>query len=144
MSVVTGTVQVYENKSLVVYDNNRKEANGVILTPNQKVVYKEDKRQFTATLVNDPSPIPGEASHAVLKPADFVFHEASLADVLKLLEKTYGIEMLTENSRLNHCLFNGDINKYNLYTKLDIICQSLNATYEINGIKILIKGPGCD
>ncbi len=143
VSVVTGKVQVYENKSLPVHDYDNK-TNGVILTPNQKVIYKEDERQFTTTLVSNPVPISSENAKPDREPGHFLFQETPLSEVLKLLEKTYGIEMIVENDKLYTCLFNGDISKYDLHTKLDIICQSVNASYEINGTKILIKGNGCN
>ena len=141
--VVSGKVQVYENKNPSVSDKNNK-PNGIILTPNQKVTYREDDRQFTATLVNQPVPVFPEAARPDILPERFIFRETALSEVLKLLETSYGIEMITENDKLYTCLFTGNISKYDLYTKLDIICQSVNAAYEINGTKILIRGKGCN
>jgi hypothetical protein len=50
---------------------------------------------------------------------------------------------MVENESIYNCLFTGDISHQNLYTKLDIICKTLNASYEVVGTKILIHGIGC-
>jgi len=52
--------------------------------------------------------------------------------------------MVMENESLAKCLFTGDIKGQNLYDQLEIICESVAATYEIRGTRILIKGSGCD
>jgi transmembrane sensor len=48
-----------------------------------------------------------------------------------------------ENENLNNCLFTGDLSAQDLYTKLRILTLTINASYEINGTKILLKGEGC-
>lgn len=142
VSVITGKVQVYENNNTSTADNN-KISNGVILTPNQKVIYKEKERQFNATLIDDPLPVTSHSLTVAAVP-DFAFEETPLQKILPALEKFYGIEIVVENDRIYQCLFTGDISKHGLYTKLDIICESVKAAYEIVGTKILIKGKGCN
>jgi hypothetical protein len=142
VTVVTGRVQVYEDKN--VLPEQDKNINGVILTPNQKVIYKEAERQFTATLVNDPLPLAPDSLQTNIAPAIFAFEETPLSRVLQTVETTYGIEILVETDKLYNCLFTGDITKHQLYTKLDIICASIKASYQVVGTKILIKGKGCN
>ncbi|WP_315820799.1 hypothetical protein [Paraflavitalea speifideaquila] len=36
--------------------------------------------------------------------------------------------------------FSGDIKGQNLYDQLEIICQSIQASYEVRGTRILVKG----
>jgi transmembrane sensor len=141
VSVITGKVQVYENKTI---GNNHTKNSGVILTPNQKAIYKEEDKQFMATLINDPVPVANNSISAAALAQTFSFEEAPLQKVLPALEKYYGIEIVVENDRIYQCLFTGDISNHGLYTKLDIICESVKATYEIVGTKILIKGKGCN
>jgi hypothetical protein len=142
VSVVTGKVQVYEKRNTL--DAGRNKINGVILTPNQKVTYNEDERQFTATIVNDPLPVVQEIIKSIDPLPSFNFEESRLMDVFNLLENTYGIEIVVDNNRLYNCLFTGNINQYGLFSKLDIICASIKASYEVVGTKILIKGRGCN
>lgn len=141
VSVRTGRVEVYENSSdpgAAAQKNN-----GVILLPNQKVVYDEQVRQFVPSLVDQPLPVAGETGG---NPAivNKVFEETPLKEVLPYLEKSYGIEIVVENENLYKCLFTGDISQQDLYTRLDVVCQATGASYEIKGTRILIKGNGCN
>jgi len=52
--------------------------------------------------------------------------------------------MVLDNESLTKCLFSGDIKGQDLYDQLEIICESVQATYEIRGTRILIKGSGCE
>ena len=138
VSVVTGRVSVYERKkkndSLFTAS-----AGSIIITPNQKVSFKPENSQFTTSLVDDPKPVV-----TVENPSSFAFEESSLEEVLKALENTYGITIETDHQHFGHCQFTGDITKQNLYEKLDIICQSIQASYEVRGTTIYIKGKGCN
>ncbi|PSL47954.1 FecR family protein [Chitinophaga niastensis] len=141
VSVVTGKVSVYERKK----KNDSiagLPANSIIITPNQKVTFKPENNQFVTSLVDDPKPVIS-ATNGV-PPARFIFEETSLDDVLATLEGTYAITIETDNQHFSNCHFTGDITKQNLYEKLDIICESIQASYEVKGTTIYIKGKGCN
>ena len=144
VSVRTGRVEVYENTTQEKSRTSPKN-NGVILLPNQKVIYDETARQFVSSLVDRPLPvIYNDSANQKVTAGNMAFAETPLKTVLPLLEKNYGIEIVAENEALYKCLFTGDINLQELYTKLDVICQAVGATYEVKGTKILIKGKGCN
>ncbi|MFY0254125.1 FecR family protein [Chitinophaga sp. 30R24] len=138
VAVVTGRVSVYERKkkqdTLFALP-----ANGIIITPNQKVTFKSENNQFTTSLVDDPTPV-----ITAEQPASFAFEDAPLPEVLKALEKTYAITIETDDQHFSHCHFTGDLTRQHLYDKLDIICQSIQASYEVRGTTIYIKGKGCN
>ncbi|MEI7736743.1 MAG: DUF4974 domain-containing protein, partial [Ferruginibacter sp.] len=137
-------VEVYENTTQEKSRTSPKN-NGVILLPNQKVIYDETARQFVSSLVDRPLPvIYNDSANQKVTAGNMAFAETPLKTVLPLLEKNYGIEIVAENEALYKCLFTGDINLQELYTKLDVICQAVGATYEVKGTKILIKGKGCN
>lgn len=138
VAVVTGRVSVYERKKKndTLYSAS---AGSIIITPNQKVTFKPENNQFTTSLVDDPKPVV-----VMDKPVTFAFEDSSLKDVLTALENTYAITIETDNAHFSHCRFTGDITKQNLYEKLDIICQSIQASYEVRGTTIYIKGKGCN
>ncbi|MEO5564738.1 MAG: FecR family protein [Chitinophagaceae bacterium] len=138
VSVKTGRVQVYENAKLLKDSRNIP----VILTPNQKVIYKTQDRLFETSLVEEPQPIMANETENIVLP--FVYDQEKMVDIFKHIEANYGIEIVVENTNINNCSFTGDVSGQNLYTKLKIICLTMNATYEINGTKILIKGNGCN
>ncbi|CAL1519742.1 FecR domain-containing protein [Chitinophaga sp. MM2321] len=141
VNVRTGKVQVFENPALLPAGESA--AKGIILTPNQKGIYKNDKREFETTLVEAPEPLTADRHATAITPPAFVFEGKPIADVLSALEKAYGIEIVVENDNLYHCIFTGDVTEQSLYTKLDMITRVINATYEIKGTRILIKGSGC-
>jgi transmembrane sensor len=151
VAVRSGKVEVYENTTSRSKPDLTTASNGVILTPNQKVVYLEDSRRFEALLVDEPLPLLSAATTAdslqvsdpVLTAADFVFNTAPLPEVLQVFEKVYGIEIEVENTRINNCHFSGDMANMGFNARLEAICQVLHTTYEIRGTKILIRGNGC-
>ncbi|MEP6950029.1 MAG: FecR family protein [Ginsengibacter sp.] len=143
VSVRSGKVEVYENQSLEKTGISKKN-NGVILLSNQKVIYDQNTRQFVPSLVDVPLPIINESGGDQAPAQNFVFQETPLETVFTSLEKCYGIEIVVENENIYKCLFTGDVSRQELYTRLDIICQAVQASYEVKETKILIKGKGCN
>jgi transmembrane sensor len=141
VSVCTGKVAVYENEEQAKNNKRALESTGVILKPNQKVIYNRNDHHFRTTLVDMPLPlIPGNQQEEQVTDLNFVFEETPINQVLSLLESAYHIEIILENDNLAKCLFSGDIKGQNLYDQLEIICQSVQASYEIRGTRILVKG----
>jgi transmembrane sensor len=145
VAVQTGKVAVYEAGRETVQERRNEESSGVILKPNQKVIYSSIDHHFRTTLVEIPLPVTAskDAEERITE-LNFVFEETPIVRVLNYLEQAYHIEMVMENESLAKCLFTGDIKGQNLYDQLEIICESVQATYEIRGTRILIKGSGCD
>ncbi|GAB3260933.1 hypothetical protein GCM10027347_25640 [Larkinella harenae] len=139
VAVHTGQVSVFKNrpKSNAATD----ETASVVLTPNQKVTIYTNENRLTRGLIDQPEPIRTPA-HPV--PTAFTFDDSALPEVLKQLERTYGIEMELGNDALKNCRFTGKIDQQSLYIKLELICRTLNLQYEVQGNRILISGSGCD
>ncbi|MGG9962360.1 FecR family protein [Ferruginibacter sp. SUN106] len=137
VAVLTGRVEVSENQALLKNQKNKSE-NGVVLTPNQKVIYSVNTRMFVASLVEKPMPLMNK------KPENFNFENEEMAKVLTAISKEYAIDIIAENENINKCTFTGNIIRQDLYSKLDFICKAINASYEIKGTTILIKGAGCE
>ena len=145
VAVQTGKVAVYEYGRETVQERKNDESSGVILKPNQRVIYSDTDHHFRTTLVDIPLPVIAEKNaEERITELNFVFDETPMARVLRYLEQAYHIEMVLDNESLAKCLFSGDIKGQNLYDQLEIICESVQATYEIRGTKILIKGSGCE
>lgn len=134
VSVISGKVTVYEKEA-----KNEKD-NGVILTPNLKVTFFNEEEHFITGLVEKPEILQTIKKETIL----FNFQNTPLNEVLKTLEKSYGIEMVLETENLGKCTLTGDLENMPLFTKLDIISRSLNATYQIKGTSILVSGRGCE
>lgn len=144
ISVVTGKVSVFKRDAKADYISENIKS-GVILTPNQQVDYFPENQVFVTGIVKEPQLILPEKSTVSTSTQipSFVYDEASVGQVLKEIERAYGIEIILENDTINDCPITADLSKNSLYTKLDIICATLKATYEIRGTKILISGKGC-
>ncbi|WEK33957.1 MAG: FecR family protein [Candidatus Pseudobacter hemicellulosilyticus] len=136
VAVQSGKVQVYENRELVADPGK---AASIIVTPNQKAIYKTFQGVFESTLVEHPQPVNLRTDPK----SSFVFEQAKLSSIFTQLENAYDISIVVENESIYNCVFSGDITRQDLYGKLEFICLTINASYEINGTKILVKGKGC-
>lgn len=131
--VATGRVSVYENT-----EKSANSHNGLILTPNQKITFYKESKKLISGIVENPVAIKPPATVTA-----FVFEETPLPDVLEKLRNAYGLEIVVENHNLNQCVFTADLNDLPLHTQLELICKSVNATYEQRGTGIFINGEGC-
>jgi len=135
VEVLTGKVSVYEKERA---DNQNP---GVVLTPNHKVTFFAAEKHFITGLVAKPLP---QIKSINNRPEKFEFDDTPISQVLEKLKKVYGIEIVLENDKLNDCPITADITAQPLYTKLDIICATINGKYEVKGTTILISGKGCE
>lgn len=143
VEVKTGRVSVYENKGSQEIGKSeepiQKPANGVVLTPNQKVVYYIEEHHWVTGLVEEPQPVNTAKPRVAL-----VFENASLQEIIQSMEEDYGIEFATVNDNIFNCTFTGDVSGMTLYDALDVIAKSIGAVYEVKGTRILIDGSGCE
>ena len=143
VEVKSGKVQVYENTKMLV--DTSKLLPPVLLFPNQKVAYQEQVKQLNVTLVDAPTLVVKHDNYISEStvPVSFVFEKTKLRDIIKQLQQNYAIDIVLENEGLNNCVFTGDVTEQDLYTKLKIICLTIDANFQTNGTKILITGVGC-
>lgn len=134
VAVTTGKVSVYTEKS-----SQKSERNGVILTPNQRVVFDVVSKNMVPGIVEKPVPI---VAHEAISP-QLVFKEASLEQVLDALSQLYGIEFVIANPNAKDCHITADLNGLSMFTQLELICKSIDATYEKRGTVVFINGDGC-
>ncbi|MFN4146143.1 MAG: FecR family protein [Runella sp.] len=132
--VKSGKVSVYTAKN-----HQKIEKNGLILTRNQKVVFDQTAQNLIPGIVENPSL---SLSPKVAKP-QLVFEGASLQSVLHKLSDLYGIEFVITNPSIKHCRLTADLNGLSMFTQLELICKSVDATYEKRGTVIFLDGEGC-
>lgn len=135
VSVRSGKVAVYEDGE----EESLSGASRVILEPNHKAIYNGDGRRFTTTLVDDPLPV--QTDSGAPEPS-FIFDETPMPEVIARLENAYHVRIILENQGLAGNRFSGDIKGQNLYDQLEIICQSIQAGYEVRDASIVIKATG--
>ncbi|ACT92900.1 FecR family protein [Dyadobacter fermentans] len=141
VSVVTGKVAVSQHTGPDPAGTG-KVANGVILTANQRVKYTSQTHTFETGLVAAPVPMPVDKAGNKVS-GSFDFQESPFSEVIGKIEEAYGIEIILEDETIKGCMFSGNITRQPLFTKLDLLCNSINASYEVRGTRILISGKGC-
>lgn len=139
VAVQTGKVAVYENKEQQQPGASSRQSNGVIITPNQRVTYFEAGRHFVTSVVEQPRPVPAETDAPRPQPV-LNYNETALSIILKDLENAYALEIELENEQLKNCPFTGDLSGQNLFHQLEGICLVFDASYEVKGTRILLKG----
>ncbi len=142
VEVVSGKVSVFENESIGTKEPASQTRHplhkGVILTPNQRVTYFEESGHLMTGLVDKPVLL---ATHAELPPA--IFKNMVLPEVIQRLEDAYGVDIVVSGEAANECTFTGDLTNMSLFDQLDLICQSNDGSYRVQGTRILVSAPGC-
>jgi len=134
VAVASGKVSVYTRNT-----GSDRQRNGVILTPNQQVSYDASTRNITTGIVPQPVPIASAKS----APVSLNFQVASLQTVLDALTQVYGIEFVVANPQLKDCSITADLSGLSMFTQLELVCKSIDATYEKRGTVVFIDGDGC-
>ncbi|RAK03201.1 FecR family protein [Larkinella arboricola] len=112
---------------------------GVLLLPNQQVVFTRQNEQFKKDLVDNPVVILPQRER---RPS-FVYDETPVTEVFQQLERAYGIEIVVDKEAVENCQLTASLTDETLAEKINVICQSIGATYEIVEAQIIITSPGC-
>lgn len=132
VEVVSGIVAVYpvgDQKPQEVITKNR--VGEVILTRNQKAEYSKTRNNLVTALVDDPIP-------AVTTQASQRFVNHPILDILDVLKSDYGIDIIHDDHLFVNRTLTADLSGLTMYQKLDVICQAINAGYEVIDGKIII------
>lgn len=138
VKVETGKVSVFMASEIGKPTPQNKNIQGVVLTPNQQVVYERGEMKMTKSLVENPTVLIPLAKH------EFEFVDAPIKDVFAAIEEAYGVEIVFDEEALSSCYLNASLTDVPLYEKLKLICMGINTTYEIIDSHIIIYGSGCD
>ncbi len=130
--VVTGEV--------TVYNPGMKKQTKVVLTPNQKVVYNKLFKNLNRTLVESPQPLADKVSAE----SKFIFVNTPLREVAKTFREVYGIDFQIYDKNMEECIVNADLENLPMFTRLELICKSVEASYSINGTSVFLSGEGCN
>ncbi len=138
VSVTSGKVKVYPSNKADAYGNHR-EDQAIYLLPNQKVVFDANSNVFEKGIVAEPVQLT-EAGNT----KDFYYTDASVNNILRDLETAYGVTIRRDKTLFESCKVTAPLGDLPLFRKLDIICQTIGATYEVFGTEIVLSGGACD
>lgn len=138
VAVKTGRVSVF-SKDSSVNTNQTDRYTEVILTPNQQAVYDADQGKMSHSLVKAPLIVlPAEDLKAMQ------FESTSVPVILDAVSKAYGVDIEYDSDLLFSCILTTLIDKSeDLYQRLEIICEAIGATYQVEGVAVKISGNGC-
>lgn len=136
VSVKTGKVSV---SAVADAAASSRQKDGVILLPNQQVSYERREHLFTRTLVASPEVL----DNGAVTQADFAFDNTPIAEVFHKMEAAYGIEIIFNEEVMKHCYITAPLGAEPMREKLKIICETLDANYEIIDAKVVINSSGC-
>lgn len=134
VSVRTGKVTVYKNKQVP----QKALSENIILTPNQQAIYVKADHQLIKTLVEKPVKL-----HEPTKFRNFTYTEAPIPQVLVELEEAYGVKIIFDEEQLKHCNLTAKLTNEPLFEKLTLICETIQASYEVIDGQIVLTSRGC-
>jgi len=137
VTVKTGKVSVY-SQSEVKETAMPNRMGGIILTPNQELVYQKEKQKFQKTLLDNPLMVVPEAADKNL-----LYEDAALERVFGQLSKNYGVNIVFDSEILKKCTITADLRTVPFYEKLDLICKAIGASYEEMDGQVVIQTDGC-
>lgn len=110
-----------------------------ILTPNKQLVASRDKKQSDEA----PQNVVATQELAWAK-TDMSFDAMPFGTLAEHLNKRYDVKISFKNPELAGCPITGTFNgTESLSEVLDIVSQTRNTSYTINGSNVLIDGKGC-
>jgi transmembrane sensor len=107
---------------------------GMLLLPNQQVVYSVASHHLKKELVDKP---------IVLVPQAFEFEERPVAEVFAALEKAYGVPIHYDQQKLAGCTVSITFYDEPMFEKLGLLCKSLGAYYTLSDTQITVHSTGC-
>lgn len=134
VAVHSGKVAVYSMER-----TSRKSKTDILLMPNQEAVFAVKENEISKKLVEQPIVLQGEE-----KVLSFDYVESPVSAIFDALEKAYGIEIDFDPEGLKNCTVTLPLKEEPFFTKLDIICRTIQATYKLSDDKVIISSKGCN
>ncbi len=139
VEVKTGRVAVFAQSDPGVDEKTgSRELSGVLLTPNQKIVYVRDEVRLTKSLVDAPQVVSTAPARQ-----RFEFEDTPVPSVFDELEEAYEVDLVYDEILLANCPLTVTLTDQPLFEKLDIICRVIEARYELIDGQIVIYSRGC-
>jgi transmembrane sensor len=139
VEVKTGKVSVFAQSDPHLKEKVAdKQLQGVVLTPNQKIIYARNAVKMVKTLVEKPEMVVSKAEIP-----QFEFEDTPASDVFNTIARAYGIDILYDETLLKDCPLTARLDNQTLHEKLSIICKAVESSYEIVDGQVVIHSKGC-
>ncbi|MBT1711669.1 FecR domain-containing protein [Fulvivirgaceae bacterium PWU5] len=134
VSVMTGKVSVNIQDSI---NTTPVDASSVSLVAQQRARYVKAQHRLEKQEGQDLPELD------IWKSTTFIFDNEPLRNVLPLLNEKFSVRIEAENKALMNCLLRADLSNLNLPDILEMLSLSVDATYELEGNTIRLRGQGC-
>lgn len=138
VKVLSGRVTVYRNETET--DGKTKETRhaAILLLPNQQVVFNRNAEQFDKKLVEKPAQV------TTGKDAPkFEYEDGYASQFFEDIKKAYGVNIVYNQEVMGHCQLSAVLTDEPMMEKIDVVCKTIGATYEIIDAQIIITSAGC-
>ncbi|TLV00858.1 FecR family protein [Dyadobacter luticola] len=143
VEVRTGTVAVFSmnnlDKTKTDEELDKPELKGITLSHDQKIAFSRENGKITK-LAGDLVPA---SSDKDVSREQFVFDETPVSKVFQVLESAYNVRIEYDKEKLGNCPLNATLIGQPFREKLEVICNALDAQFEITDNLVTIKGKGC-
>lgn len=138
VEVREGKVSVFKQKEFAARKNAQaKTPNGMVLTPNQKLIFEHASSEMRRTLSDNPEIVPSD------NPKTFEFVNTPASSVLTDIEEAYQIDIIFDRDVMKGCPVTASLGGQPMFSKLSILCEVIEARYEVLDGKIVIYSRGC-
>lgn len=111
---------------------------GIIVAPNQRLVYQRSGQKFQKMLVDSPAFIARKSLDN-----NMLCEEKPVEEVFDELSRYYGITIVYDSGLLSKCTVTADLSNEPFFRKLDLICTAIGAKYELLDGQVVIQSEGC-
>ncbi len=129
--VVTGKVSVR------LADATAEKGTEVLLTPRQRATYVKASRRLARGATG------AGARRNIWETSTLAFENASLRDIIGALNTHFDVKIAVASPAMLNCRLRADFNGQHLPAILEMIGESVDATYRIDGNAITLEGDGC-
>lgn len=142
VEVKTGTVSVFSlnnlDKARVAEVIDKPGLEGITLRHDQKIAFSRENGKIMP--ITEPISI---ASEKDVSRQQFVFDETPVSEVFRILETAYNVRIEYDREKMGKCPLNATLIGQPFREKLEVICNALDAQFEIADNQITILGKGC-
>ena len=140
VTVHTGKVSVYNRKNEQDQPGiNAPILSGIVLKPNQQLVYQRKEEKFQKVLKEYP---------VLVNPAgnnnNFRYDNEPVANVLEEIKAAYGIDIAYDKETIRNCRITADLSNESIYKKLDLICMAMEAKYNVIDGEVSLLAKPCE
>lgn len=137
--VKTGKVSVFPmTKEAIASQHADDKLGGMVLTPNQQIVFAPKELRLTRSLIPDPKLL-----ELPIQRQSFEFKGTPITEVFETLEKSYGVKIVFDAEVMKNCYLTASLSDEPLFEKIELICKTIGAQYEQLDASIIINSKGC-